>query len=79
MGVTVVKRPGMFDFSAETGSRALAWVYGFSDLDDEETQADIAATLPGLTALDSASGGILMVADPDGNLVEVLPQDAPAA
>jgi lactoylglutathione lyase len=77
LGVTIVKKPGLLDFSTETGSRALAGAYGFDDLDDEQTQKDIAAVLPGLKAIGFIDF-VFLIADPDGNLFEVMPQDSPA-
>jgi len=47
-------------------------------LDDEETQKDIAAALQGLKAIGFIDL-VFLIADPDGNLVEVMPEEPPAA
>ena len=81
-----MKRAGELDFSPETGSAILASAYGFDgrlsytsigtlkadcslDFASEEEQAAIQAALPGLAAI--GFGAFIMIADPDGNLLEV--------
>ncbi|KAF2029846.1 hypothetical protein EK21DRAFT_89446 [Setomelanomma holmii] len=73
LGVNIVKRRGVLDFSPATADRRFAAAFGFADIDNDETQKDIAAALPGFKAL-GFFGDFVMIADPDGNLVEVQPQ-----
>jgi lactoylglutathione lyase len=73
MNVNIVKRPGAMDTSAETADAAFAAAFGFADLSNEETLKDFAAILPGLKA-NGFVDHVLMIKDPDGNLIEVMPQ-----
>ena len=69
MGVTIVKPADNLDFSPETGPETLLQAYGFNDFRSDAEQADIEASKPGLMAIGFQH--IVMIADPDGNLIEV--------
>ncbi|KAJ4299365.1 hypothetical protein N0V90_004610 [Kalmusia sp. IMI 367209] len=70
LGVRIIKRVGEVDFTGETEeSRILGAAWRFSDLQNEQTKADVVKATPGLTAIGFPM--FLVIADPDGNLLEV--------
>ncbi|KAJ4349334.1 uncharacterized protein N0V89_007948 [Didymosphaeria variabile] len=77
LGVRVIKRTGEVDFSGQTEeSRILGLAWGFGDLTNEETQKDVEEGTPGLEAIGFRS--FIVIADPDGNLLEVQQQSGGA-
>lgn len=76
LGVNIIKKRGALDVSAETGNRAFLGGWGFLDLNSEETQADIAAILPGMEVMGFRDFAVIV--DLDGNLIEVQQQESVA-
>lgn len=72
-----IKRTGEMDFTGQTeDSQVLGKAWGFADLSNEETQKDVARAAPGLEAIGFRS--FIVIADPDGNLLEVQQQSGAA-
>lgn len=70
LGVRFIKRAGEADLSGDTEeSRILGGAWGFPGIQSEKVQEDIARGMPGLEAIGFRE--FMVVADPDGNLIEV--------
>jgi lactoylglutathione lyase len=77
LGVRIIKRVGEMDLTGHTEeSRLLGAAWGFTDLSNEETQKDAVKAAPGLEAIGFRM--FLVVADPDGNMLEVQQQSSAA-
>ncbi|KAF2650384.1 Glyoxalase/Bleomycin resistance protein/Dihydroxybiphenyl dioxygenase [Lophiostoma macrostomum CBS 122681] len=69
LGVTIIKRAGVLDFSPSTTNQLIASAWGIDDLAKNETQQNTAAMKPGLEIMGFPE--FIIIADPDGNLFEV--------
>lgn len=77
LDVHIIKRAGELDLSGQTEeSRLLGAAWGFADLINEETQKDVAKATPGLEAIGFRT--FCVIADPDGNMLEVQQQSGAA-
>ncbi|KAK7179458.1 lactoylglutathione lyase [Paraphaeosphaeria sporulosa] len=77
LGVRIIKRAGEIDLTGQTEeSRLLGAAWGFADLSNEETQKDAMKAAPGLEVIGFRT--FLIIADPDGNMLEVQQQSGAA-